>query len=336
MNRRLLLQSGVGLGAALAFRGASAQIPPNIPKPPGNYPVRPIELTVPFPAGGGVDVTARILAQESERMLHHAFRVQNRASGAGLIGHTYLAKSAPADGYAVGVIADPFLVLDFLYRNGDFNQDSFSPLTGINYTPVIWIVRTDSPLGKLDFKGVIAQAKAKPGEIKVGIAPGTPFEFVTEIVERATGTKFLHVPFQGGAPAVTSLLGGNIDITNGFYDEVEQQVRAGQLKVLVVSNDTRYPVIPDVPTMNELGVPMPHDVWGATRLTLVPPATPEPIQAYLSAAFFEVLRDPGTVEAYKKAGILLSPTDRAETEKVFASTVTTIRNFLKETGRART
>ena len=335
MNRRLLLQSGVSLGAALAFRGASAQTVPGGPKAPGNYPVRPIEFVVPFPAGGGVDVTARILAQESERVLHHAFRVQNRVGGAGLIGHTYLAKSAPADGYSVGVVANPFLVIDFLFRNGDFNQDSFSPLTGINYTPVSWVVRSDSALGKLDFKGVIAQAKAKPGEIKIGVLPNTPFEFVTEIVERATGSKLLHVPFQGGGPAVTSLLGGNIDITNAFYDEVEQQVRAGQLKVLAVSNDTRYPVIPDVPTMNELGVPMPHNVWGATRLTLVPPATPEAIKAYLSAAFLEVLRDPTTVEAYKKAGILLSPTDRAETEKAFTSTVTTIRSFLKETGRSK-
>lgn len=335
MNRRFLLLSGVGLGAALAARGAAAQPAPGLPKPPGDYPVRPIELVVPFPAGGGVDVTARILAQESERMLHHSFRVQNRVGGAGLIGHTYMAKSAPADGYSVGVIANPFLILDFLYRNGDFNQDSLSPLTGINYTPVSWVVRSDSPMGKLDFKGVLAQAKAKPGEIKIGVLPSTPFEFVTEIVERATGTKFLHVPFQGGGPAVTSLLGGNIDITNAFYDEVEQQVRAGQLKVLAVSNDTRYPVIPDVPTMNELGVPMPHNVWGATRLTLVPPATPEPIKAYLSAAFLEVLRDPGTVEAYKKAGILLSPTDRAETEKAFTATVATIRAFLKETGRTK-
>lgn len=333
MNRRFLLQTGVGFGAALTFRCASAQTAPGGLKAPGNYPVRPIELIVPFPAGGGVDVTARLLAQESERMLHHSFRVQNRVGGAGLIGHTYLAKSAPADGYSVGVVANPFLVLDFLFRNGDFNQGNFSPLTGINYTPVSWVVRSDSPLGKQDFKGVIAAAKAKPGEIKIGVLPSTPFEFVTEIVERATGTKFLHVPFQGGGPAVTSLLGGNIDITNAFYDEVEQQVRAGQLKVLAVSNDVRYPVIPDVPTMNELGVPMPHNVWGATRLTLVPPATPEPIKAYLSAAFLDVLRDPATAEAYKKAGILLSPTDRAETEKVFASTVTTIQNFLKETGR---
>ena len=329
MNRRILLQSGLGAGAAMAFGTARAQTAP------ANYPSRPIEMVVVFPAGGGMDVTARVLASEAERVLQHSFRVQNRTGGAGLIGHTWLAKSAPADGYTVGVVANPFLDLDFLFRGGDFTQANFTALAGINYTPVAWVVRTDSPLGKLDFKGVLDQARAKPGEIKIGVLPNTVFEFVTEIVERASGTKFLHVPFQGGGPAVTSLLGGNIDITNAFYDEVEQQVRAGQLKVLAVSNDVRYSAIPDVPTMHELGVKLDHNVWGATRFATVPPATPEPVKAYLAEALLKVLRDPATAEAYKKTGILISPTDRAETQKAFEASVTTIREFLRETGRLK-
>jgi tripartite-type tricarboxylate transporter receptor subunit TctC len=329
MKRRDVLRGGIAAAAFLAGRAAWSQ------EAPKGYPERPIELVVVFPPGGGMDVTARILAQEAERILHHSFRVQNRAGGGGLIGHTWLAKNAPADGYTVGVTANPFLDLDFLVRNADFDQTKFSPIVGINFTPVIWVVRTDGPLGKLDFKGVVEKAKAEPGSLKIGVISNSAFEFVTEIVEKGSGAKFVHVPFQGGGPGVTALLGGNIDVTNTFYDEVEQQVRAGQLKVLAVSNDQRYSAIPEVPTMNELGIRMPHDVWGANRFALVPPATPEPIKAYLEASLLKVLRDPSTAEAYKKAGILPNPANRADTQRTFEESVRVIRDFLKESGRLK-
>ena len=321
-----MLKAGIGLGALAFGADARAQAAPQ------GYPRRPIDLVVVYPAGGGMDVTARILAREAERMLGHSFRVQNRAGGAGLVGHTWLAKSAAPDGYTVGVVANPNFNLDFLFRGGGFDKSDLEPIVGLNFSPITWAVRSDGPYGKGGFKALIEKAKASPNEVKIGVLPGSPFEFVTEIVEKATGTKFLHVPFQGGGPGVTALLGGNIDVTNAYYEEVEQHVKAGTLTVVAVSNDVRYDVIPDVPSMQELGVKLPHDVWGASRFAAVPPATPEPIKAYLEAEFLKVLRDPATVEAYKKVGVQVKATGRAEAKRGLENSADVLAAFLKESG----
>lgn len=325
ITRRAALAGGL---AGLAAPGlAHAQ------ERPPNFPVRPIEMIVPYPAGGGVDITARTLAQEAGRVLGHEFRVQNRVGGAGLVGHTYMAKSAPADGHSVGVTANPFFFLDFLTREGQFSAEDVKPVVGINFSPILWVSRTASPLGRLDFDGVIEEARRRPGELKVGITPNNAFQFVTEIVERQKGVRMTHVPFQGGRPGVTALLGGNIDLTNCFYEEVEPQLRAGELKALAVSDDRRFEPLPDVPSMVERGVRMPGGVWGANRFAIVPRATPEPIRRYLEAGLLRTLRDPQSVEAFTKVGILLRPADAAETERVFGSTRETLIAFLTETGR---
>lgn len=328
--QHLVKRMGAALvaAAALAVTGAQAQTKP------ADYPQRPIEMVVVYPAGGGVDITARILAQESERILGHQFRVQNRVGGGGITGHTYLAK-APADGYTLGVVANPFLLLDFMMREGQFDQNDFDPLVGINFSPVAWVVRTDSPLGKMDFNGVITEAKKKPGAIKIGVIPNNTFEYVTEFVEKSKGVKFAHVPFQGGKPGVTALLGGHIDLTNAFYEEVEQYVRAGTLRVIAVSDSKRFSKLPDVPAMTEVGVPLAGGTWGAARLIVTPKGTSPEIRKYLEASFLKVLKDPKTVEAYNKVGATVDATDTATTKRVYGEAVNAMQSFLKESGRKK-
>ncbi len=314
--------------AMLVWQGAQAQTKP------ADYPQRPIEMVVVYPAGGGVDITARILAQESERILGHQFRVQNRVGAGGIVGHTHIAKAAP-DGYTLGVVANPFLLLDFMAREGQFNQNDFDPLVGINFSPVVWVVRADSPLGKMNFDTVIAEAKKQPGALKVGVTPGNVFQYVTEIVEKAKGVKFVHVPFQGGKPGVTALLGGHIDLTNVFYEEVDQYVRAGTLRVLAVSDNKRFPKLPDSPAMTELGIPLTGGTWGAARLIVTPKGVSPQIRNYLETAFLKVLKDPATVAAYDKVGAVLEPTDSATTRRTFAEAQGAMQSFLKETGRTK-
>lgn len=324
------LRSGLFLSAVLVSCVAPAQT-----KPP-NYPQRPIEMVVVYPAGGGVDISARILAQESERMLPgHQFRVQNRVGGGGIVGHTYLAKSAAQDGYTIGVIANPFLMLDFMAREGQFSQNDFDPLVGINFSPVAMVVRTDSPLGKMNFDAVIAEAKKKPEGLKIGVIPNNTFEYVTEIVEKSKGVKFAHVPFQGGKPGVTALLGGHIDITNAFYEEVEQYVRAGSLRVIAVSDNKRFPKLPDAPAMTELGISIPGGTWGASRVIVTPIGTPPEIRRYLEASFLAVLKDPKTIESYAKIGAEVDATDTAATKRIYDETYNAMKSFLKESGRAK-
>ncbi len=316
------------LATMLVPHGTQAQTKPT------NYPERPIEMVVVYPAGGGMDVTARVLAQESERVLGYQFRVQNRVGGGGITGHTYIANASP-DGYTLGVVANPFLLLDFMVREGKFNQNDFDPLVGINFSPVAWVVRTDSPLGKMDFNAVIAEAKKNPGSLKVGVMPNNTFEFVTELVEKAKGVKFAHVPFQGGKPGVTALLGGHIDLTNAFYEEVDQYVRAGTLRVIAVSDNKRFPRLPDAPPMTDLGVPLTGGTWGAARMVVMPKGVSPEIRKYLEAELMKVLNDPATALAFDKVGVVVLPTDSAETRRTFLEAQTALESFLKQSGRLK-
>jgi tripartite-type tricarboxylate transporter receptor subunit TctC len=302
---------------------------------PANFPERPIELVVAYPAGGGMDVTARTLAQELERSTGHQFRVQNRVGGGGIVGHSYLAKQAASDGYTVGVVASPFVFLDFLTREGQFAAADFEPVAGINFTPVIWLVKSDSPLGKLDFRGIVDEAKKNPKKIKVGVIPNNTFEFVTEFVEKANGVQFTKVPFQGGKPSVTALLGGNIDITNAFYEEVDQYIKSGELKPVAVSDTKRFARLPDTPAMSELGVRLTGDTWGAARFVTVPKGVPQPVKLYLAEITLKTLKDPKTVEAFAKQGVDLQPLDEKAAKASYEAAYQALHDFAKETGRLK-
>lgn len=295
---------------------------------PAGYPERPIEMVVVYPAGGGMDVTARTLAQESERVLGYKFRVQNRTGGGGIVGHTWLAQNATADGYAVGILANPFLALDILVRNAPFKAKDFSPIAGINFTPVIWVVRADSKLGKMDFPAVVKYAKSKPSDVKIAVIPNNVFDFVATIVEDDAGIKLTHVPFQGGKPGVTALLGGNVDIASAFYEEVEPYLKAGDLKAIAVSDSQRFASLPDVPAMTEVGVKLDGGVWGASRFITVPPATSAALKKKLELDFLRVMKDPEAVKKFAAVGITLNPTDEATTQQAYDTSMKVIGEFL--------
>jgi tripartite-type tricarboxylate transporter receptor subunit TctC len=314
-----------GLAAAVALTVTPAAFSQGLP---ANYPDRPIEMVVVYPAGGGMDVTARTLAQESERVLGHQFRVQNRTGGGGIVGHTWLAKNAAPDGYSVGVLANPFLALDILVRDAQFKAADFAPIAGINFTPVLWVVRTDGPLGKMDFPQVIEHAKSKPSDLKIAVIPNNVFDFVASIVEKNAGIQLTHVPFQGGKPGVTALLGGNVDIASAFYEEVEPYIKAGQLKAIAVSDQKRFDALPDVPAMSELGIKIDAGVWGASRFVTVPPATSDAIKKKLEESFLQVMKDPQAIQKFKAAGISLTPTDAATTRETYERSMTVIQDFL--------
>ena len=324
MKRRdFVVAAALGVAAAIGFpaHGLAQEAP-------AGYPSRPIEMVVVYPAGGGMDVTARVLAREAERVLGHSFRVQNRTGGGGLVGHSWFANEASADGYALGIFANPNLALDFLAREGDFDADNFLPIAGINFTPTLWTVTTNGPLADLDFAGVIEKAKADPGSIRVSYVANNAFDFVIDLIEQSTGASFTKVPFQGGKPGVVALLGGNIEVGSTFYDESEPQIRAGELKVLAAADTERFSALPDVPTLDELGVPMSKGVWGATRFVVVPPNTPEDIRNYLEGAMLKVMSDPQAVEAFRQAGIVVSPTDAETVQRAYNESVEVLRDFL--------
>ena len=183
------------LALALGAQSANAE-----PAKPANYPNRPINLVVSYPAGGGMDITARTLAAQMERVTGYQFRVENRGGGGGVIGNTYMATQAKPDGYTVGILANPTMFMNILYQGAQFKKDDVEPIAGITFEPVIWATRTNSDLGKMDFKQILDYAKKNPEKLKMGVIPNASFDTATRIVSKQTGAKFTIVPFPGGKP----------------------------------------------------------------------------------------------------------------------------------------
>jgi tripartite-type tricarboxylate transporter receptor subunit TctC len=296
-----LLLTAVLAGGAAAQDDAKAKLQALKPK---DFPTQPIEFVVVYPAGGGMDVTARVLAKYVEKLTDQRVVVANRTGGAGLIGHTYLATQAKNDGYTVGILANPFWVEDEILRaKGKWTYKDLTPVGFINYDPVTWIVTTDGPFKDKPVQEIVAQAKAKPGTVKIAIAPDGAFQFLAEGVEAVTGAKFVKVPFQGGAPGVTALVGGHVDVATGFLAEYRGHLDAGKVRVVAVAGAERSIFFPQVPTFNEsLGAK--DLVWLAWRFAAVPKGVPADRLRYLEAAIDAAMHDRELIDEYKKLGVI--------------------------------
>ncbi len=301
---------------------------------PADYPTQPIEFVVAYPAGGGMDVTARLLAKYVERYTEHRVIVVNKTGGAGLIGHTYLASGARNDGYTVGILANPFWAEDELIRaKGKWTVKDLTPIAFINYDPITWAVAADGPLKDRSAKDIVALAKAKPGTVRIAVAPDGAFQFLAEAVEMQTGARFIKVPFQGGAPGVTALLGGHVDVATAFYAEYRGHLEAGKVKVVGVAAQERSVHFPGVATFDEaLGTQ--GLAWQAWRFAAVPKGVAADRQRYLEAAIDAALHDRELLDEYTKMGVIAGKTltaaaTAAEIERFHREH----REFLLKTGR---
>jgi tripartite-type tricarboxylate transporter receptor subunit TctC len=274
---------------------------------PKDFPTEPITFVVVYPAGGGMDVTARMLAKYVEKYIDNRVVVENRTGGTGLVGHTYLTTQAKNDGYTVGILAGSYFWLDDLLRSqGKWSYKTMEPIAYINEDPNTWVVSTEGALKDKSLKEVIDLAKQKPDTIKVAVGVETSSQFLVEDVEMITGGKFTKVPFQGGAPAVVAMLGGHIDIAGYYYNEYKSHVEAGKAKVLGQAGGERAPYLPNTPTFNEaLGTN--HILWTVWRYAAVPKGTPPDRAKYLEEAILAALRDPECIKEYAKIGSIVGP-----------------------------
>jgi len=322
-------------GACLLASAVLSQSVYAQPAKPANYPNRPISLVVSYPAGGGMDITARTLAAQMERVTGLKFRVENRGGGGGVIGNTYMATQAKPDGYTVGILAYPSMFVHILYKGAQFKKDDLEPIAGITFEPVVWSVRTDSALGKMSFKQILDYSKKNPGKLKIGVIPNASFDIATRIVAKQTGAKFTFVPFKGGKHAVVALLGRNIDISAIYFSEIAQYVKEGTLKALAVADNKPLIEDPSLPTMKDLGVKMASGTWGADRFAAVPKGTSKEIKAYLSYLIGKTLAEKETHEAFSKVRIEVEAKNMAEQQKAYDESYAEVRAYLKETGQLK-
>ncbi len=325
-----LARKGV-TAAAFAFGLVAAAMPAVSQEKPSDFPRRPISLVVMYPAGGAVDVTARTVAELNEKHNGTSFRVENRLGGAGIVGHTYVAKQAEADGYTVGVIANPFMFTDVLLRDASFTIDEFDPIATISFDPVIWLVRSGSEIGDKSLPEIMEYARSNT--LQVGMNPNSMFLFVSEFLAEQQGVEFNFIPFDGGRQGVTALLAGDIDATAAFYSEVEQFVRNGDLRAVAVTGDERHAGLPDTPTFAELDIPMVGQTWGATRFLALPVGVPEDRRAWLASEFLATLTGPDAPAAFEAANLRLTPLGETETQASYQQTYEQLRSFLVSSGR---
>ena len=300
---------------------------------PQGYPTQPIEMVVVYPAGGGMDVTGRVVQRYFEKITQERSFVNNRTGGAGLVGHTWIATQAPSDGHALGIVAN-LIFSDARRSQGRWKWDDLDHIAALNAEPLNLVVNAEGPFKDSGFRGVIEAARARPNTVRFTVVPGGYYEWMIGQIEQASGARFLKVPFQGGGPGITALLGNNVDIGLGFFAEIRAHIQANRLVPVAVSDRQRSTFLPNAPTVNEvLNV---NDInWGVARWIAVPKAVPAARKAWLAAAFQEAVRDPGLVEEFRNLGALPNPALNTP-QAVNAEVARMARNeeeFLIRTGR---
>ena len=265
---------------ALALPYAAAQ----------DYPSKPVKLIVPFPPGGSVDLVARLIGKSLQDELKQPFLVENKPGASGNIGAGQVAKS-PADGYTLLVgSAGVFAANQYLYANPPFDPlTAFVPIMRIVDQPNLLVVSGNSPIHSV--RELIAAAKAQPGKLTFGSASvGSAQHFATEVFKQQTGVDLLHVPYKGGAPALTDLMGGQIDMLFDTSPTALPYAKSGKLRALAITSAQRSPLLPDVPTMKEAGLPN-YEVVTWTGIA-APAGTPAAVVNRINAALKTALKGP--------------------------------------------
>ena len=264
-----------------------------------SWPARPLRYIVPFPPGAFNDTLARTLAAELPKTLGQPVVVDNRPGGNTIIG-TELAAKSPADGYTLFGAALPFSVVQSLYKTSFDVTKDFAPVTLAGATPNLLVANVGMPFN--DVKGLIAYATANPGALNYATAGnGSSNHLSFELFKLMTGTRITHVPYKGSAPAVTDMLAGQVQVMFDNTPNVLPQVRAGKLKALAVSSKTRSGQAPEVPTLDESGVPgYDVNVWFGV-LTVA--GTPREIVQRLNTDVVRILTSAEVKERFAKMGV---------------------------------
>ena len=280
------------------------------------YPSRPITIVVPFSAGGPTDTLARILGERLKDLLGQTIVVENPTGAAGTIGTARVARSAP-DGYTL-ILGhwQTHVVNGATFGSLQFDvMKDFEPIVLVADCPVWFVGKASLPANNL--MELIAWLKANDGKATVGIAGvGGGGDVVGTYFQKNTGTKFQFVPYRGAAPLVQDLVAAQIDLTFGQVAGHLAQYRAGQLKAYMVMAATRWPAAPDVPTIDEAGLPglyasFWHGLWA-------PKGTPKEVIAKLRAAMVEALADPTVKKRFADVGQGIWSRDKQTSEALAA------------------
>jgi tripartite-type tricarboxylate transporter receptor subunit TctC len=276
----------------IAFSIATLALAAGAPAHPSraqDFPARPIKIVIAFPAGGPTDFVGRLLAEKMKDLLGQPVVIENKAGASGALGADYVAKSDP-DGYTlflttVGAVA----ITPHLRENMPYDPvKDFAAISMVVRNTTVLVVRTESTVKSA--KELAELARTSPDTVPfASTGSGTTPHLALELFQAAAGVKFLHVPYRGAAPALTDLLGGQVQAVALDVPVILSQIQAGKLRPLAAASDQRNPMLPNVPTLAELGYPNTQsDNWYAL---LAPARTPRAIIEKLNKAVAAALAD---------------------------------------------
>jgi tripartite-type tricarboxylate transporter receptor subunit TctC len=285
--------------APVAAALAALAVPAAVPASAQPYPNRPVKIIVPTPAGGPVDVMARLLANALPAALGQNVIVENRAGAGNTLGSKVAAASDP-DGYTLLVSAASGLIMSpMVYKSAGYDENSFAPIALVAETPQVLVAHPAAPFGSV--AQLVAYAKANPGKLNYSTGgAGTLPHLTAELFKQLSSVDIVHVPYKGGGPALTDVVAGQIQITFDTVGTSVQFIRDGRLKPLAVSNPTRLAELPEVPTMPELGYPAINS--GAWVAVLAPLGTPPAIVERLNQATNDALKSAAMREPLARLG----------------------------------
>jgi tripartite-type tricarboxylate transporter receptor subunit TctC len=305
--------------AILPGSGAAAQ----------DYPNRPVRIIVPFGAGGPADVYARVLAQHLGDALKQSFVVENRPGAGAIIGTEAVAKSEP-DGYTLLLMSNTHTTNESLIPNRPYElMRDFAPVSPINYSDLLMVAHPST--GVKNLKEFIALAKKEPGKLNYASSgPGTPYHMAGELFKAMSGTDIVHVPHKSSGDMRNSVIGGHVQMMFDAITVMAQGVQSGQLIALGTTGKQRSPVMPDVPTVAEAGVPgYEATIWLGV---MAPAKTPKAVIDKLNAEIGKIMNRPDVKEAWAKQGAVPMTMSPAEFDKYLRADIQKWAQVVKVSG----
>ena len=283
----------------LAASSITALLAQTLPLNADDYPSHPVRIIVPFGAGGPTDVYTRAIAEELRKSLNQAFVEENKPGAGTTIGTDFVAKAAP-DGYTLLMVSGTQAVNETLYTHKPYElMRDLVPIAPLIDSDLVLVVHPSVPAKNLN--ELLALARARPGTLNYGSSgPGSNYHMAGELLKHLTGVDIVHVPYKGSTGMRTDILSGQIQILFDSVPTMAPMIRAGKVRALGTSGLTRSPILPDVPTIAEAGVPgFQATLWVGF---MAPAGTPQPIVEKLNSEITKVVTRPDIKVAWEKTG----------------------------------
>ncbi|MEI7571147.1 MAG: tripartite tricarboxylate transporter substrate binding protein [Alcaligenaceae bacterium] len=289
------------------------------------YPNKPIRIIVPFGPGGTTDIIARSMAKKLTEQLGISVQVENKNGGSSIVGTQFVAKAAP-DGYTLLMAGSPHAINPSLRKEMPYDAvKSFEPVSLIGTVPMVLVVHPSLPVKT--FQEFVAYGKKNPDALRCGVVPGSGNHMATESLKFAAEVPLMPVPYQSDAPMVVDLLGGHTNCVVLISTQGISYIREGRLIALAATSQERLPFLPNLPTLQELGLK--GFLAGSWNGLFAPAGTPPEVGELIAKQIQLALKDPKIIEQYEQIGITIVGTDPQGQAKFLASDIARWRDVIK-------